>query len=97
VVARQLGKVGTVIYLGGVAVGSLLVGLLVQAVAPAWHLGEIEFHEGALPAWLGEGLAVLLVAAIVAPWLIRKWRSINGRPALRNAEPPQPRASVRRG
>ena len=86
VISRHLGKAGTAIYLGGVALGSLLCGLLVQAFAPAWKLGDIQLHEEFLPHWLLQGLSILLVAVIVLPWLYKKWRSSRRPPALRNPE-----------
>jgi len=86
VISRHLGKAGTAVYLGGVAVGSLVCGLLVQAFAPAWELGEIQFHEEILPHWLTVGLAVLLLLVIVLPWIHKKWQSRRRPPALRNSE-----------
>ena len=58
----------------------------VQAFAPAWKLGDIQFHEGVLPHWLLEGLSILLIAVIVLPWIYRKWQSRQKPPALRNPE-----------
>jgi uncharacterized membrane protein YraQ (UPF0718 family) len=73
VVSRQLGKSGTAVYFGGVAVGSLAAGALVQALAPAWRLGEIETHSHVLPDWTGPVLAIALIVAIVLP-AIQRWR-----------------------
>lgn len=86
VISRHLGKAGTAIYFGGVALGSLLCGMMVQVFAPAWKLGDIQFHEGFLPHWLSEGLAILLIALIVLPWIYKKWQSLTKPPALRNSE-----------
>jgi len=74
VIARQLGRTGTIIYLGGVAVGSLLAGLAVQAVALPWNLARTHLHDGLLPPMLSELLACLLVLAIVVPWVYRMAR-----------------------
>lgn len=65
VISRQLGKVGTTVYLGGVALGSLAAGALVQMFAPQWQLGEIVLHTEMLPVWLSTLFAITLVAAIL--------------------------------
>jgi uncharacterized protein len=89
VISRHLGKAGTALYLGGVALGSLLCGILVQALAPAWKLGDIQFHDEFLPAWLLQVLAVSLLAVIVLPWIYKKWQKRQKPPALRNSETSQ--------
>jgi uncharacterized membrane protein YraQ (UPF0718 family) len=74
VVSRQLGKAGTAVYFGGVALGSLAAGAVVQALAPGWRLGDIRVHDDVLPLWLAVLSAVALLAAILVPWLMRKLR-----------------------
>jgi uncharacterized membrane protein YraQ (UPF0718 family) len=83
VISRQLGKTGTMVYFGGVALGSLLMGALVQWLLPAWKLGSVGPHGPVFPAWMGEALAILLVAAIVVPWL-RNRRGSKPGAALHN-------------
>jgi len=75
VISKQLGKTGTIVYFSGVALGSLAVGALVQWLLPAWELGAVGHQGPVLPLWLGETLAVLLVAAIVLPHLRGRRRS----------------------
>lgn len=65
VISRQLGKVGTTIYLGGVALGSLGAGVLVQMFGPEWQLGEITLHNEMIPLWLSTLCAIALLAAIL--------------------------------
>jgi len=74
VVSRQLGKAGTAVYFGGVALGSLAAGAAVQALAPGWRLGDIHVHGDVLPLWLSVLAAGSLLAVIVLPWLVRKLR-----------------------
>ncbi len=71
VVSRQVGEAGPAVYFGGVAVGSLAAGAVVQYFAPAWRLGVIHPHNGLLPEPLSIAAALLLVAAIVIPRLRR--------------------------
>lgn len=97
VISKQLGKAGTAIYLGGLALGSLLCGLVVQALAPAWKLGDIQLHEEFLPSWLANGLAILLLAVIILPWLHRTWRARSRPVELRKADTGQPQHHVHKG
>lgn len=69
VVSKQLGRVGSIIYFGGIAIGSLVAGAIVQWLAPTWKLGQVELETGTLPVWFGVAAAILLLAAIVIPWL----------------------------
>jgi len=94
VISRHLGKLGTVIYLGGVAVGSLLAGLAVQLMAPTWQLGDIQHHEGFIPLWLAEGLAWLLLVAIILPWLYRRWHRVSTRAGLHKTQPTTGKTTV---
>jgi hypothetical protein len=83
VISRQLGKTGTIVYFAGVALGSLAVGALVQWWLPGWELSAIGHQGPVLPMWLSQTLAVLLVAAIVVPWLLsRRHSNLSG--ALHN-------------
>jgi hypothetical protein len=74
VISKQLGRIGTATYFGGIAVGSLLAGSMVQWLAPAWNLGAVDLSTEALPFWLGAASAVLLLVAIVSPWLVNRMR-----------------------
>ena len=96
VIARQLDRVGTIVYFAGLALGSLAVGAVVQLLSPAWQLGDIVHHEGFLPAWLSQSLALLLVAAIVLPWGYRTWRGRTLSAALHKADTSQPKTPLRR-
>lgn len=86
VISKQLGKAGTAIYLGGLAVGSLLCGMVVQALAPNWKLGSIQVHEEFLPYWFANALAISLLAVIIIPWGYRYWRRRTRTVKLRNTE-----------
>jgi uncharacterized membrane protein YraQ (UPF0718 family) len=74
VVSRQMGRAGTAVYFGGVALGSLAAGAVIQALAPGWQLGDIHIHDDVLPVWLSVVSAVILLIVIVLPWLRRKLR-----------------------
>ena len=58
--------------------------------------GDIVHHDGFLPAWLSQGLALLLVAAIVLPWGYRTWRGRTLSAALHKADTSQPKTPLRR-
>jgi hypothetical protein len=96
VISRQLGKAGTALYLGGLAAGSLLAGLAVEALAPTWKLADIQIHGEWFPSWLASTLAVLLLAAIVFPWIRRTLRSGPRSSALRHPPAELPPAPVRK-
>jgi uncharacterized protein len=87
VISRHLGKSGTAIYLGGVAVGSLLAGSIVQMMAPSWKLGEIHHHGGIWPEWFCQALGVLLLATILLPRIYRKWPFRPQAASLHKADP----------
>lgn len=71
VIGRQLGTRATAVYFAGVAVGSLAAGAAVQWLAPGLQLSDASLAPGGLPPALGTALAVLLLVAVVLPWIRR--------------------------
>lgn len=81
VVTRQLGKTGTAVYFGGVAVGSLVAGAIVQWLTPNLRLGEISLDLVTGTGPLGAAAAISLVGAIaVAMAAERRRKSHAGGP-----------------
>lgn len=88
-VARYLGRLTTVVYLGSLVASSLLFGALLDWFWGARGLGAVDLvvrGREFLPAWLTIGASVLLAAMVGAGWLSSRL------PVRRAARPAAPEA-----
>ena len=71
VVGRELGRRTLAAYLAGIAIASIALGLLTDALVGAWAIDiQAQLHDGAdewMPAWLEWGSALLLALCAVPP------------------------------
>ena len=71
VVGRELGRRTLIAYLAGIAVASIALGLLTDALVGAWSIDiQAQLSDGAdewMPAWLEWGSAALLTLCAIPP------------------------------
>ncbi|MFC1549112.1 permease, partial [Candidatus Omnitrophota bacterium] len=76
-ISKQMGKKALAIYLFSIAISSILLGLLLDAIWGIFNKGDIEriiVHRGFLPDWVGVVSSVVLLVLIVYNYILKFMR-----------------------